>query len=287
VLQGLEHGPAQLDQEGGEGLGRRDPATDRDRVDEVADRPGVARRRSAAGGGADDDVALSRVAVEQDLVGREQQHERGHAVVLGERPEPVAQLRSYAQGIGATAVLRLRWAGVIAGQVEDRKGTGQPFPPVIPVPLGARSGEVVRLPGAEVPVTSLRGRKGGALVEQAELRQQDQQGPEVQRDVMAAQEEGVRALPVPIEHHPQQRALAEIERAADPQAQIFLQPLIRPSISHDDLERRRPLGRATLEGTLFRLREGRPQLGVPGDQPRQRRPQALGIERTADAQGHM
>ncbi len=94
-----DHGAAQPTEERAKRWVAAQIATQRNRVDEVADDL-LERRLGPAGGGAtDDDVVLAGVSLQQDLECREQDREERRPLAGRQRPERFHQRRVEGEGV--------------------------------------------------------------------------------------------------------------------------------------------------------------------------------------------
>ncbi|MCY1366859.1 hypothetical protein D9M69_537670 [compost metagenome] len=84
-------------------------------VDEAADQPFHFRAVAVGDGDADADGGLSAVALQQQLEGRQQDHEQGDVVAPGQRAQSVGEPRVELEFVTSAAVAGNRRAWAVGG----------------------------------------------------------------------------------------------------------------------------------------------------------------------------
>ena len=125
VLEGPQHGPAHVTQEGAKRRVAREVRLDHDGVDEIADHTPVPLVRPSGCWRADDDLFLPGVPVEKDLEGGHQEGEWRDPFRIRERLDPEGHIPLELER-QRRAVVRLHSrTGPVRGQVERGRHPGQ------------------------------------------------------------------------------------------------------------------------------------------------------------------
>ncbi len=232
IRQGPERHLPDLFEEIEEGSARRDLRPQREEIEEESDdllgfAAGAPRRR-----GPDDDVLLAGKTGEEDLEGRQQEHEEGRPPPgsqrlerFGERRGEILRLRGPRKGLD-------RWPGAVGGKIERRGRTGKlPLPvtelllqdlPLHPAPLPIGMVDVLHGQGGEMRAFSPDARS----VEERRLPEEDLDRPAVGDDVVHHEEEDVFRRAKPVERHPEEGRFREIEGMRHPAFRIGVEHAI-------------------------------------------------------------
>ncbi len=130
VLVGFERALADPFQHQAEGRIAGEVAAQRQRVDEEADQPFHLAARAVGDGRADEHIRLSRVAVEQHLKDRQQQHEERDAFALRERLRIGVQCAGEREVIQRAVVGLDEGARPVGGQLQDRQRAAETLLPI-------------------------------------------------------------------------------------------------------------------------------------------------------------
>ncbi len=188
-------------------------------VEEEADQALQLGAVAAGDGGADAEVLLSGVARQQELEGRQEEHEGRDALAVAERLHAPGQLAwEYGGRQGARRRGRVR-ARPVSGQLQVLRRAVELAPPPGELLLQLRAIQPLALPGRVVRVLERRLRQGRGLargeggVEDGELTHQDAHGPAIRHDVVDVEQQHVPPLLQLQQHGAQQRAGGEAEGA--------------------------------------------------------------------------
>src|SRR5215217_6982970 len=246
-----------------------------ERVDEEADESFELRTVTTGDGRADGDVFLSRVAREQELPCREQQHERRSAFTVAQCLELLRHgLREEDRQRGPSEGLERR-PSLVDGQ-RERENARELLAPV--GNLGVEDGalEPAALPDREVSVLDGEGRErrrpavGEGVVEGRDLLDEHAQGPTVGDDVVHVEREHVLGVAQLQDLSADERTRGEVEGPLVllPQSALHLMVRgLRVEISETHTHQREvPLGRDALERLSIQLEERRAERLVATDE---------------------
>ncbi|CRM81688.1 hypothetical protein [Pseudomonas sp. 58 R 3] len=220
ILMGLGFQGALLDllQQLGNGGLRVDLGLEHLSIDEEADQPFGFNTVAIGDRHADTDVTLAAVAMQQRVVGGQQQHEQRHTFALGQQLEAIEQRGRQPNIQTRPAMGRYRRALLIKRQLQHRLLAAEQFAPVVKLARLFTGFHPVTLPFCVVGVLDRHRRQlqGLALVVgRIELHQfvdQYLHRPAVGDDVMLHQDQHMLVLRQAQEAHTHQRPLAQIER---------------------------------------------------------------------------
>ncbi len=219
VLVGGERGLPHLLQQREERSARVDASAQGQVVDEEADEPFGPRVIPAGDGRADDEVVLSGVAVQQDLEGGQQRHERRRALPPREGLELLGEVRGDSHGHEGATRGRHGGTGPVGGQLQRVRHAVQPLPPPRELPVQHLAFEPAALPDGVVRVLDREGRERRRLapheggVERRDFAHQHAQGPAVEDDVVQREQQHVLGVAEAQQHGAQQGARGEVEGA--------------------------------------------------------------------------
>ncbi len=292
VGEGLERVALDLGEELPEGGTAGEIVTEGDRVDEEADDileldPAPARHR-----GGHDHVLLAAVAGEQSGKAGQQGHKRRRAGLAAPLLDAFREVTVEGQFPRATTEALPLGPGKSVGQLEQRRGAGQPLCPVFELAVEPTSAQELVLPDREVGVLdgwlSELGRAAldAGTVELGQLAAQDAKRPFVDHGVVKGQGQDVLALGELDQAGPDERTASEIETLGaalrEPPAGLALRVLARAGVVAVHGQRR--LRVDDLHEPAVNLREGGAKRLVTGDERVEGTLQGGDIERPADAQ---
>jgi hypothetical protein len=222
---------------------------------------------------------------EEHLADRYQSHEQGRPVAVTELAQPGGHLRRNDHPMGGALGGLHRRARPVGRQFQ-RSQAVEPVAPVAQLPVECAVGLLPALPGGEIRVANGKfGQLDGpavprGTVEHAQLMGQHTHRPAVDDRVVHAQHQDVLQVSQSGQYNAEQRALAQVERAAHFLTQQPVQPLLAGLHSgHLKIA-----GCDHLAGTAgLRGGERGAQWLVPGDQTVARGAERVGVELAAQA----
>ncbi|MNJ19293.1 hypothetical protein D3C77_136130 [compost metagenome] len=232
VLMGLgrQYGVANLQDQRAERLRRVHLGPHDLGVDEQADQALAFTAQSVGHRHTDTQVLLARIAVQQHIEGRQQQHEWRHLIALGLAQQFAGQRGRHADADHLAAITLLGRTRVIGRQFEDARSTLQPRLPIPELALALPAGQPVTLPQGIVDVVDWqrwqRRRCAGTLggIQLAQLTDQDVHRPAITDHMVQGQQQVVLLLAQAQQLATQQRAVDQVERGlglAHPQGRRF------------------------------------------------------------------
>src|SRR6185369_727960 len=167
MCEGFERRRARRAQQFRESLRVRQLAAQDERVGETADEPFRLNVLTIGDGRADEQVALARVAVEQNFEGREQRHERRHALALAERLDGFIKSPRQEEGVRRAPEGLHGRAREVSRQIEYGRRAFKKLLPVIELLVERAALKTLPLPRGVVAVLDgqFRERRGCAREE--------------------------------------------------------------------------------------------------------------------------
>ncbi len=292
VVDGAPQGGADLLEQHGAGAGAGQFGPHGQGVDEEADRAGVLAAGAAVGGGhADNDVRLRGKAGQQDEPAGQDGGVQRDAVFARHRPEPRREVRAEGDRHPRAAEVLADRARPVGGQLQHRRHTVEPVPPVRLVRRRAGAGQPILL-RVGVFAVGARGRevRGGAAqvsgVEDTQLAQQEGAGPAVEDDVVDGDQQDVVLVAVGEQPGPGQRSprqVERLERVAAPQLGRFARP---PGDVGDGARKPVPGGFDDLHGLAVFDHDPGAQGFVPVGESVERPLQRVPVQGTPQDEGH-